>query len=79
MGHVRCSHRSDFVHRLECDYQTFAVMATLSLVSRIQLPVRVVGVLACAENMPSATAYRPSDVYRGYNGVSVEIINTGDA
>jgi leucyl aminopeptidase len=54
-------------------------MATLSLVSRIQLPVRVVGVLACAENMPSATAYRPSDVYRGYNGVSVEIINTGDA
>jgi leucyl aminopeptidase len=38
--------------------------------------VRVVGVLACAENMPSATAYRPSDVYRGFNGVSVEIINT---
>jgi leucyl aminopeptidase len=57
-------------------YHTFAVMATLSLVSRIQLPLRVVGVLACAENMPSATSYRPSDVYRGFNGVSVEIINT---
>ena len=40
------------------------------------MQVRVVGVLACAENMPSATAYRPSDVYRGFNGVSVEIINT---
>jgi leucyl aminopeptidase len=51
-------------------------MATLSLASKIQIPLRVVGVLACAENMPSGTAYRPSDVYRGYNGVSVEIINT---
>jgi leucyl aminopeptidase len=26
--------------------------------------------------MPSGTAYRPSDIYRGFNGVSVEIINT---
>lgn len=65
-----------YSHNLVLLPNTCAVMGTLSLVSRIQMPLRVVGVLACAENMPSGSAYRPSDVYRGFNGVSVEIINT---
>lgn len=79
MGHVRCCDRFAFRHRnrmLSQRNSLSAVMATLSLASQIQIPLRVVGVLACAENMPSGTAYRPSDIYRGFNGVSVEIINT---
>ncbi|WP_301098067.1 M17 family metallopeptidase, partial [uncultured Desulfovibrio sp.] len=37
---------------------------------------RVVGLLACAENMPDGGAYRPGDVLTAANGDSVEVINT---
>lgn len=37
---------------------------------------RVVGLLACAENMPDGRAMRPGDVVRAANGDSVEIVNT---
>jgi len=39
-------------------------------------PVNAVGVLAIAENMPSGTATRPGDVVTGYNGTTVEIVDT---
>ena len=34
------------------------------------------GVIACAENMPSSTAYRPDDVVKTLSGKTVEIGNT---
>src|SRR5262249_50636236 len=40
------------------------------------LPVRVIGYLPLAENMPSGTAQRPSDVLTMFGGTTVEVTNT---
>ncbi|MBL7500690.1 leucyl aminopeptidase [Frankia nepalensis] len=53
-----------------------AVLATMVAAARLRLPARVVGWLACAENMPSGTAIRPSDVLTLRGGTRVEVLNT---
>ncbi len=53
-----------------------AVLHTVLAAARTALPVKVVGWLCLAENMPSATAQRPSDVIRIYGGRTVEVLNT---
>ncbi len=53
-----------------------AVLHTVIAAARLELPVAVTGWLCLAENMPSATAQRPSDVIRIYGGTSVEVLNT---
>ena len=53
-----------------------AVLATLAAVADEGLERRVVGILACAENLPGGNASRPGDVVRAANGDSVEITNT---
>lgn len=53
-----------------------AVMHTVLGAARANLQVGVVGWLCLAENMPSATAQRPSDVIRIYGGTTVEVLNT---
>ena len=40
------------------------------------LPINVVGVMACAENMPSGGATRPGDIVTTMSGQTVEILNT---
>ncbi|TDE28074.1 leucyl aminopeptidase [Actinomadura sp. 6K520] len=53
-----------------------AVLGALSGIARLGPEVNVVGYLAIAENMPSGTAQRPSDVLRIYGGKTVEVLNT---
>ncbi|MGQ4269790.1 leucyl aminopeptidase [Nocardiopsis changdeensis] len=53
-----------------------SVLAALRAVSALGLKVNVVGYLAVAENMPSGTAQRPSDVLTIYGGKTVEVLNT---
>jgi leucyl aminopeptidase len=53
-----------------------AVIATTVLAAELDLPVRVTATVPMAENMPSATAYRPADVLRMYGGKTVEVLNT---
>ncbi|HVN11979.1 MAG TPA: leucyl aminopeptidase [Kineosporiaceae bacterium] len=53
-----------------------AVLAVLVAAARLELPVRVSGWLALAENMPSGTAQRPSDALRIRGGRTVEVLNT---
>ena len=45
-------------------------------IAKLRLPVRVTAYLCVAENMPSATATRPSDVIKFRNGKTVEVTNT---
>lgn len=52
------------------------VAAVVAAVARLQLPIKVTGWLAVAENMPSATAIRPSDVLTMFGGKTVEVLNT---
>ncbi len=53
-----------------------AVLATLVALPGLRLPLRVTGVLACAENLPGADAYRPSDVITHWGGRTTEVRNT---
>ncbi|RKS74682.1 leucyl aminopeptidase [Actinomadura pelletieri DSM 43383] len=53
-----------------------AVLGALAAVARLGVKVNVVGYLTIAENMPSGTAQRPSDVLRIYGGKTVEVLNT---
>lgn len=52
------------------------VLGVMKAVGELNLPVRVIGIAPCTENMPDANAYRPSDIYIASNGTAIEIINT---
>ena len=53
-----------------------AVLHATLAAARLALPLRITGYLALAENMPSATAQRPSDVLTLRGGKTVEVLNT---
>jgi leucyl aminopeptidase len=53
-----------------------AVIGAMSALRDLAVPVRVTGLVAAAENMPSGSAYRPGDVIRHYGGTTVEVLNT---
>ncbi len=62
---------------MKCDMAgAAAVLSAVCAVARLGLPVRVTGWLALAENMPSGTAIRPSDVLTMRGGRTVEVLNT---
>lgn len=53
-----------------------AVLHTVLAAAALKLPVAVTGYLCLAENMPSGTAQRPSDVITQKGGTTVEVLNT---
>ena len=53
-----------------------AVMGLFEALGQLETPRRVIGLLACAENMPDARATRPGDVVTTLSGKTVEIVNT---
>ena len=53
-----------------------AVLHTVSAAAQLRVPIRITGWLALAENMPSGTAQRPSDVIAIRGGRTVEVLNT---
>ncbi|MFW6075817.1 MAG: leucyl aminopeptidase, partial [Chloroflexota bacterium] len=53
-----------------------AVLGAMRAISELDLPFTVHGIIAAAENTPSSTAYRPSDVLTAKNGKTIEVIST---
>ncbi len=53
-----------------------AVIATMSALRELGVRVRVTGLVPAAENMPSGSAQRPSDVITHFGGTTVEVLNT---
>ncbi len=53
-----------------------AVMGTVKAAAELKLPVRVVGIIAATENLPSGTAQKPGDVVKTLSGKTIEVINT---
>jgi len=53
-----------------------SVFGTLRAVLELKLPINLVCILACAENMPSGNATRPGDIVTTLSGQTVEILNT---
>ena len=53
-----------------------AVFGVMQVVAELKLPLHVVALVSAAENMPSATAYRPGDVIKTLSGKTIEVLNT---
>ncbi len=53
-----------------------AVLGAMKVVGALNLPLRIIGITPCTENMPDANAYRPADIITASNGKTIEIINT---
>jgi leucyl aminopeptidase len=53
-----------------------AIIGAMQAIAALAPAVRVIGYLPIAENMPSGTAQRPSDVLTMYGGKTVEVLNT---
>jgi leucyl aminopeptidase len=53
-----------------------AVLGVLQAVARLGLPLRVVGLVPASENLPDAASYKPGDILRAMNGVTIEVVNT---
>jgi leucyl aminopeptidase len=52
------------------------VIGFVQLAAAGKLPVNVLGVFAATENLPSGSAYKPGDVFKAFNGKTMEIVNT---
>jgi leucyl aminopeptidase len=52
------------------------VLGTIKACALLKLPINLIGLLACAENMPSGTAVKPGDIITSMSGQTIEIINT---
>lgn len=53
-----------------------AVLGAMKVVGAMNLPLHIIGIAPCTENMPDADAYRPADVITASNGTTIEIIST---
>jgi leucyl aminopeptidase len=53
-----------------------AVLGAMQVVGMLGLPLHVVGIAPCTENMPDGHAYHPADVITASNGKTIEIIST---
>lgn len=53
-----------------------AVICALLAVARLGIGIRLTGLVPCAENHMSGSAYRPGDIVRHYGGRTTEVTNT---
>ena len=53
-----------------------AVLSALGAIAELELPVRILAVVAACENMPGGHAYRPGDIVTASNGKTIEVTNT---
>jgi leucyl aminopeptidase len=53
-----------------------AVLGLMLAAAKLKIPIPIVGIIGSAENAISSMAYRPGDIIRMYNGVTVEVTNT---
>jgi leucyl aminopeptidase len=65
------------LHEMKYDMSgAAAVLGLFASLPSVTLPLRVVGLVPAAENMPGGRALKPGDVLRAMNGTTIEITNT---
>jgi leucyl aminopeptidase len=65
------------MHLMKYDMSGAAsVMAAAGVVARLGLPVNVIAVAPCTENLPGGHATKPGDIVTSMSGKTVEVINT---
>jgi leucyl aminopeptidase len=52
------------------------VLCTMKVVGMLNLPLHVVAIAPCTENVPGGGSYHPADVLTASNGKTIEIIST---
>jgi len=52
------------------------VLAVMDAIAQLKPQVNVIGIMGCADNMVSSTAYFPNDVIKTAAGITVEVGNT---
>jgi leucyl aminopeptidase len=68
---------NDSMKTMKCDMAGAAtVLAAMSAIARLKLPVNVVGLMGLVENMPSGSAMKLGDVLTARNGKTIEVMNT---
>jgi leucyl aminopeptidase len=68
---------SDAMKSMKTDMAGGAVViAAMSALARLGAEVKVTGLVAAAENMPSGSALHPGDVISQYGGRTTEVLNT---
>ncbi|MGH3811686.1 MAG: leucyl aminopeptidase family protein, partial [Pseudonocardiaceae bacterium] len=68
---------ADNMHLMRTDMSGgAAVIAALLAVGQLKLPLRVTGLVPCAENHVSGSALRPGDVVQQVGGTTTEVSNT---
>jgi leucyl aminopeptidase len=53
-----------------------AVIGVMEAAAKLALPVKLTGIFAATENLPSGSAYKPGEIITMMNGKTVEIVNT---
>lgn len=53
-----------------------AVMGAMMAVSKMNVPLHIIGLMPCTENMPSGSALKPGDIIQFSSGKTAEIANT---
>lgn len=65
------------LHFMKCDMGgAAAVVGAIELISQLQIPIHVFGVIPAAENMVDGNSFRPGDVISSHSGKTIEIIDT---
>jgi leucyl aminopeptidase len=68
---------ADEMWRMKADMAgAAAVIAALGVAARLNIPMHVVGLAPCAENLPGGRAQKPGDVFTEMTGKTVEVITT---
>lgn len=53
-----------------------SVMAALTAIARLKVPLNVTALVPATENMPGGSAQKPGDVVTAMNGKTIEVLNT---
>jgi leucyl aminopeptidase len=53
-----------------------AVVCAMRAIAALSAPIKVIGIVPSAENMPGGRAIKPGDVLTGASGKTVEVLNT---
>jgi leucyl aminopeptidase len=68
---------ADSMKTMKCDMAgAAAVLAALQAVSRLALPVNVIGLIGLVENMVGGESYKIGDVLTARSGKTIEVLNT---
>jgi leucyl aminopeptidase len=52
------------------------VISTMAAAARMKVPVEIIGLIPCVENMPDGDSFRPGDIITTYSGKTIEILST---